>query len=316
MSDYFEPDFDPERFQSVQRLSRDLRTAARNLGDHEVRFLVDAYYMIQDDRKRAESQLKALSDAGEPSTILEWLKAQSKTLESQLKGSLDRYTQSHLMGSWMRQIYGIGPVISAGMLANIYMGMWCAECKGRSEKDCERRQKAEGVFKHIKPHRWRPVESCPTVGHIYQFAGIAGDDQNPWEEGQPRPYSEGFKTLCWKAGQSFMKFSNEPECFYGHLYRDRKRREQRQNERGRHREYALERANHVGKSTVAYSYYTKGLLPPAQVDGRARRWTVKIFLSHLHEIWYEREFGKAPPNPFAFGILKHHESQYIAPPHR
>jgi hypothetical protein len=122
----------------IRRLTRDLRRGAATLGDNEARFLVDTYYQMQENRKRAAGQERSLNASGEPHDIITWLKVQSAVLEGQIKLALDVYTKHHQMGSWMRLVYGIGPVISAGLLA------------------------------HIK------IERCPTVGHIYSYAGIAG----------------------------------------------------------------------------------------------------------------------------------------------
>src|SRR5215475_4680036 len=122
----------------IARLSRDLRRGAATLGDMEARFLVDTYYTMQENRKRAAGQERALTASGEPHEIITWLKNQNKVMEGQIRAALDVYTQAHVMGGWMRQVYGIGPVISAGLLA------------------------------HIK------IERAPTVGHIYSYAGIAG----------------------------------------------------------------------------------------------------------------------------------------------
>jgi len=122
----------------VERLTRDLRKGAATLGDTEARFLVDAYYIMQENRKRAAGQERALNASEEPHEIITWLKNQNATMEGQIKAALDVYTQNHMMGEWMRQVYGIGPVISAGLLA------------------------------HIK------IERAPTAGHIYSYAGIAG----------------------------------------------------------------------------------------------------------------------------------------------
>jgi hypothetical protein len=68
----------------------------------------------------------------------------------------------------MRSIYGIGPVISAGLLAHIYMGDWCEICRGRSEADCETRQKDTKL--KLPEHEFTPINACPTAGHIWQFA--------------------------------------------------------------------------------------------------------------------------------------------------
>jgi hypothetical protein len=67
----------------------------------------------------------------------------------------------------------------------------------------------------------------------------------------------------------------------------------------------------VGKSTEAFKHYSAGRLPPGQIDARARRYAVKLFLSHLHEVWYKAHFGKAPPLPYPIAILGH---AHIKPP--
>jgi len=342
-------DDDDLELTPIQRLTRDLRKGAATLGDTEARFLVDAYYIMQENRKRAAGQERALNASGEPHEIITWLKAQNATMEQQIKAALDVYTTHHMMGGWMRQVYGIGPVIAAGLLA------------------------------HIK------IERAPTVGHIYSYAGIAGPvtetplkraiyrvayrepvpdgvipvlrlkgtpDQatflypdghehayfqvvidtdaphpeiasstpqvigvdrsvraysgnRPWTKGEKRPWNAGFKTLCWKAGHSFMMFSNDEKCFYGKLYRNRKEREVNKNDRGEFAEVAARRVDTVGKSTDAYAAYSKGILPPAHIDAMARRFTVKIFLSHLHDEWYYRFHGKPAPAPFAIAQLGH-----------
>ena len=256
-----------EQLVSVQSLKRDIVNAALHLSDSEARFLVDYYYIAQDDRKRSTNQKRALTESQEPNAVIAWLADQSTTLEKQVLRALDRYTQGHKMGSWMRGIYGIGPVISAGLLAHI------------------------------------DITKAPTVGHIWSFAGL--DPRRTWEAGKVRPWNASLKTLCWKVGQSFMKFSNQPECVYGQLYRQRKDYEIQRNEAGGNAEVAKEKASKVGKTTDAYKSYSIGKLPPAHIDARARRWAVKIFLSHLHAEWYRRHFNQEPPKPFAIAILGH-----------
>jgi hypothetical protein len=199
----------------INRMSRDIRRAALTLGESEVRHLVDSYYTIQEDRKRSNAQLRSLVEGGEPNQVINWLSLQSGTLEKQIRSALDVYTQGHIMGSWMRGIVGIGPVISAGLLAHIYMGVWCGICHGHNPEMCKRRQ-ADKKFK-LTPHDWQPEESNPTVGHMWAFAGWAADGQKAWEKGTKRPFNDKFRVLCWKAGQSFMKLHNHPDCYYGQI---------------------------------------------------------------------------------------------------
>jgi hypothetical protein len=293
----------------ITRLSRDLREAARTLGDDEARHLVDAYYIAQENRKRAMAQERTLTEGNEPATVIDWLALSQRTIEGQIKVALDFYTQDHVMGGWMRGIYGIGPVISAGLLAHIYMGYWCAHCRGKTREEHEEFLKDKR--RKLPPHDFTPERSSPTAGHIYQYAGIAGSGQRPWEKGKKRPFNAALKTLCWKVGQSFMKFSGKPECYYGQIYRLRKEQEVEMNERGAFSAQAEIGAKRVRSTTDAYTYYSAGKLPPAHIDARARRYAVKIFLSHMHAEWYRRAFGEEPPLPYAVAHLGH---AHIVPP--
>ena len=65
------------------------------------------------------------------------------------------------------------------------------------------------------------------------------------------------------------------------------------------------KSKNIGKTTDAYKAYIQGKLPPAHIQQRAERYAVKIFLSHLHEFWYEQHYGEKPPKPFAIEILGH-----------
>ena len=253
--------------EPIMKLTKDLKAAAAQMSDDEARFLVDYYYIAQEDRKRSTNQVRALDESKEPNAVIDWLAAQSEALEEQIKKALDVYTKNHIMGSWMRQIVGIGPVISAGLLAHI------------------------------------DIEKAPTVGHIWRYAGL--DPTSKWEKGQKRPWNAGLKTLCWKAGQSFMKFSGRDDCYYGHVYRERKNFEIARNERGDNKELAEQLKEKVGKTTEAYKHFSNGLLPPGQIDARARRYAVKLFLSHLHGAWYETHFGTKPPLPYPIAHMGH-----------
>src|SRR5215510_10214882 len=108
-----------EFLEPIMRLTRDIKSAAFTLGDDEARFLVDFYYIIQEDRKRSYAQVRALETNQEPNEIITWFAGQSKRFENEIKEVLNVYTTNHEMGQYMRSIYGIGPVLSAGLLAHI-----------------------------------------------------------------------------------------------------------------------------------------------------------------------------------------------------
>lgn len=392
---------DSAGLESVQRLSKDLKEAARTLSPHEARFLVDTYYLMQEDRKRSANQVLALDTSEEPNSVLAWFTAQNAQLEKQVQSALTSFSQGHPVGRWAESITGIGPIISAGLLAHI------------------------------------DITEAPTVGHIWRFAGldptaqwlsggqvsallheiedvIAGmpaapdaeraDDapdpalvlaatllatrigrqpRNLLEQAQTdrdgeavplteaslvaaasrRPWNAGLKTLAWKVGQSFMKVQGSADDFYGSLYAQRKIYEIERNERGELADQAAAKLQKfkIGRTTDAYRWYagriTPGaalayrqalhaeaerlrlekaagnkdvkpkaprlqlvqegegipMLPPAHIDARARRWVVKLFLSHWHTAAYFQHYGVLPPKPYVLEHIAGHVHRVVMP---
>ncbi len=255
----------------LQKLSRDLKKAGEVLSDQEARFLVDTYYQMQDYRKRSDNQCRRLDTTpeDEPHELLAFFATSFRTIEQQIKSVLHEYAKSKPIGQWMLSITGIGPVITAGLLAHI------------------------------------DITKVETAGQIQAFAGL--DPTKKWEKGQIRPWNAQLKTLCWKIGQSFVKVSNNDKDVYGKIYKVRKEYEQAKNELGDYADQAANTlaVKKIGKDTDAFGYYSKGQLPPAHIQARAERYAVKIFLSHLFSVWYELDRGEKPPKPYAIAILNH-----------
>lgn len=255
----------------VQRLSRDLAMASVTLSDDEVRFLVDAYYQMQDNRIRSHGQIRSIDKAGggEPHLLLTWFADQNETLEGQIKRALERYVRGHIMGEWLISHYGIGPVIAAGLLAHL------------------------------------DINVAPTVGHWWRFAGL--DPTSKWEKKTKRPWNARLKVLCWKAGESFVMFNKHEECFYGHVYVKQKAVYAERNERGDYAARSAEilAAKNFKKDTDAYKAYSIGKFPPAHIHAMARRYAVKLFLSHLHGEMYRRVLKQEPPLPYPVAHMGH-----------
>lgn len=130
---------DTSPIDPLQRLTRDLKAAASTLSESEARYLVDYYYVMQDDRKRAHNQVRAMENsepAVEPHEIVDWVAHQTQRLEDEIKKALGSYASSKLLGRWAQEIVGIGPVIAAGLLAHI------------------------------------DITKAPAAGHIWRFAGL------------------------------------------------------------------------------------------------------------------------------------------------
>lgn len=252
----------------VLRLDRDTRQAARALGRTEARELVDMYYRLQQYRIQMTNQSRSLVAEERPHGISDHFATQVQTLERQMVSVLDEYSLVSIVGQWSRSVYGIGPVIAAGFLAHI------------------------------------DIRQAPTVGHIWRFAGL--DPTVRWEKGQRRPWNAKLKTLCWKAGDSFVKFSGRDECYYGQLYRQRKEYELARDASGGNAETAATTLDtRTFRDAELKAVYESGHLPPGRLDLRARRWAVKLFLAHWHEVAYEDHFGEPPPLPYPIAHLGH-----------
>lgn len=274
---------------AIQKLSRDLRNAAKTLGVREARYFVDTYYQLQDNRIAAANQQRALNQGAEPSDHIVWLNVQMETLEAQIRGMLDKWSGAQPMGMWARSIVGIGPVISAGLLANI------------------------------------DITRAPTVGHIWRFAGL--DPTSKWGKGQKRPWNASLKRLCWLIGESFVKVSGNPRDRYGKLYLERKAYESKKNEAFDYREQAKEHLERMKKKPAKQpaaavsseadpateeqsrkklvALLESGKLPPAALHERSKRWAVKLFLAHWHEEAYRLHYGTEPPLPYPIAHLGH-----------
>ena len=215
----------------VYRLTRDMTKALRQSGggitDSEARYLTDIYYTMQDQRVRANNQVKGLErdakkseTAAEPHEALDWTLTQFTTLEDQIARLLSIYTQMHPMAWFFDQTVGIGPVLAAGLLAHI------------------------------------DIRKAPTAGHIYSFAGL--NPETKWEKGKKRPFNADLKKLCWKIGDSFVKFSGHENGYYGKVYRERKAVEWRNNLSGQFAGQAAKKLETVkiGKDTDARAWYS------------------------------------------------------------
>lgn len=294
--------------EPTERLKQDVRAAAINLSPQEVRYLVDYYYIMQEDRKRAGNQKRALEKTGEPHSVVAWTFLTTQFIERNLKGVLQVYAEQSLPGRWAMSICGIGPIIASGLLAHV------------------------------------DIEVCPTVGKIWRFAGL--DPTVEWKEHQKRPWNARLKVICWHIGESFVKQQNNAKDIYGKLYVARKAYEWARNERGKLADQAAAKLARykIDKSKDAYKWYSgqvtveeahrvqeefaKGnrptlqtvplgeglpMLPPGHIQSRAKRWVTKLFLAHYHHVAYECRFGSPPPLPYVLEHIPGHHDM-IGPP--
>lgn len=256
-----EIDYDLFDFPMFTRLARDVRSMSADMDSNSARLVVDAYYTLQENRIAFSAQARELEKENSPHELVAFMAHNLQIMEKALKYPLERFAASTVAGEWALKQYGIGPVLAAGLAAHIN------------------------------------IAKAPTAGSIWRYAGL--DPTQTWEKGQKRPFNAELKTLCWKIGQSFMKFSGKDQCFYGHLYKQDKARRIAKNEAGEYAEFAksiLEKKNFKANQTRAK--LESGVLSDAQIDAQARRFAVKIFLSHYHAVAYQDHHGEPAPRPY------------------
>ena len=248
-------------FPLYTRFNRDVRSLAAEMDQNSTRKLVDAYYTIQENRMAFSAQARELKTQDSPSELVEFLSYNLQLMEKSLKFPLEAFAQSTVAGQWALSQYGIGPVLAAGLCAHI------------------------------------DITKAPTAGSVWRYAGL--DPTQKWEKGQKRPFNAELKTLSWKIGQSFMKFHKRDECFYGHLYKQDKDRRFSKNEAGDYADFAKEILDTKNfKANQTRSILETGILSDAQIDAQARRFAVKIFLSHYHAVAFQAHYGEPAPRPY------------------
>lgn len=264
---------------------------AHKLTAPEARLIVANYYAAQEMRKRLDMQLRHWSGKGEvdlgandadkivitdngdvamtalPSNAPRFLQLSADhwaLQEKQTQRMLKAYAESNIIGRWALSHVGVGPVIVAGLLAHL------------------------------------DITKAPSAGHFWAFAGL--DPTRKWEKGQKRPYNADLKQLGYHFGECAKRVSNNPDSYYGKLYRARKAELVASNAAGKNAERAK---TFVTRSADVKKVLAEGRLPDGNIDRQACNWVFKIFLSHLHAVMYWDHYGKAPPRPFAIQHLGH-----------
>lgn len=203
-----------------------------------------------------------------------WLKMGEKVLISKLQKWVEG-PEAPAEAKWAYDQIGIGPVIAAGLAAHI------------------------------------DLEKAKTISSLWKFAGQApGFDRK--EKGKTLAYNARLKTLCWKLGESFVKVSNKEGATYGTLYVQFKGDEVSRNENGQYAAVARRELENkkFRADTETRKRLDTGKLSDGHLHARAKRRTVKIFLSHY---WLKGREAKGLPitNPWVFDLGNHAKEHMI-----
>jgi len=328
------------QIELVRRITKDalnkIGADPTGMSKDEIRFLVSSYYAIQEMRKLLNNRASALVKQDDPASIFHFISSGIEITEKNILKFLAVASSMDEIGQWAESIRGIGPVISAGLLAHIdinkaptvghiwrFAGLdptldWLGrEKSAKLVNDLVGRgtEATDAQFVAIATAANRKVDSL--MAQVQAFAESTGKGSYLTKDNivktlAKRPWNADLKLICWKAGESFVKVSNHNEDVYGHEYAARKLVEMQKNEAGEYAQQAKIKAERVGKNTDAYKAYSQGMLPPAHIHARAKRYAVKLFLSHWHHVAYESTFGTPPPKPYILNQDGH--THYLAPP--
>jgi len=256
-----------------------------------VKILVDSYYEIQKGRIQIGNRIAMLErdyhiEEETAKLLHEKMDEQLSLTEKWIGKQLIAFAEGSVFyNTWLGETKGIGPVLASGLISGIrdinrfsnisklwkYCGLSvsnrCANCNKRIFKEEEREkwlvnnierakntkhQKKEGKFDEVAYRKKLELAICKCK--IPEIVSVASKKVS----GEPLEYSPFMRTLCWKIGEQFVKMGNR--SFYGNLYRTFREEEERKNP----------------QLTKLHRY------------NRAKRKTVKVFLSHVWIVWRQQ----------------------------
>lgn len=237
--------------------------------------------------------------------ILGPLQELEKHSERQLKSSVNFHP---LWGYWLKHIGGVGQKFTAQLIYLIKGKVHTEECQKKRDKYYSKKKPGETRAKvFLCDCPVKDIERFHSVSALWKYAGLNTeryckdcdktvaeedvfcphcDSANLWgrapkrRRGQRITWNPKLKMVCYNIGKSFVRvrssqyraYYDEYKAFYNAKYPER----------------------------------SKG-----HRDAMARRKTVKLFLSHLFEMWYRLK-GLTPPKPY---VIEHGgRVHYIPPP--
>jgi hypothetical protein len=233
-------------------------------------FLVGQYYAFQKTRIMLSNAASAFKRDGRPNTFPFYLSRRLNDLEELIGSVIKSNTPENQVQQWLQSVKGIGPIFAAGLMAK------------------------------INPEKIKSPSS------LQYYCGLT--PQSKRVRGQKCNYDPFLKTHLFKIGDSFLKLMNDDSAFYGRLFREYLKQERDRNELGDFQEQAKEALANKNWSEDSESKdtYESGMLPKGHVLARARRRVLKVFISHLAQVYYESYYpDQKIPRPYVFEHLGH-----------
>lgn len=317
------------RHGAILRLDDDVQTILRNIGPATARILVDLFYQIQKYRISTENQARSkwqAMDTGD-ARVLQMFFTNFMENEDLLKAALVHYVKEHPVAPWLLYQDQIGTVLAAGILAHVniercpqaenlfsFAGLGCKKWEPNTRRPWNAFLKMHTAFKcgesfvkgpdtfyggyfvrrKAMEVEWNDFGGSPKMPDKNRLAAVeAATEKKMTRSGvQIGRYSKKTKAWLWVNGCL-------PKGSTAEIMKCKTKAEREK--------FVEDHRMDPGKGFP--------MLPPAWVHARARRWTVKLFLSHLHEVWWWVHFGSKPLAPCAInGSFPEHSHKIDPPP--
>lgn len=332
--------------EGLASLSKETKKSAAFITDNQIRMIIDNYYQTQRFRISVANQVRAVSQEfdevpeGETPAIA-WLLKDIQNRENQIKKMIDEYAKTVPVCQWAMAIKGIGPVFAANLWSYIDMNV-CKHANqflsyaGLNDNNCPwlGKEKANKIVNEAYDHFKLKNNAPMNYDVLYRISENTGRSfetvcrgfNNRKEKSEKNltdktiltrylsipPYNIELKKVAYLIGESFCKVSNRGSL-YGRIYQERKAAETAKNENLEYKDQAdkLLSEKNYSTNTDTYKFLSEGKLSPAHINQRAKRYAVKIFLTHFFEACWIYTHHTNPPEIYPIAHQGHVD--YIPP---
>ncbi len=306
---------------------KDARHHAVDMEYKEARLILKNYYKLTDLNKVMNAHLRHLKkvygvEDGVSMMSLKYFCDNMGVLRSHMKTSLDIYTDQYLPSRWVKSIDGAGVLTASALSIHVRADkcptisqLWRFAGMAPTQQTWFTRKQAIQLIWDAQRLFGENVSSDDHINWLVAKTGRKKENfmrdlvrhkrtTSTWRALMIvltlRPWCGELRWAMQQVGRCFMRQGK----FYRDLYDERHAIETKLNNEGHYKEAAtntLNRYNHNPR-TIAYKYYSRGMLPPAHLCARALRWTEKIFLAHYFQVMKYSEEGELPPKPYIIDI--------------
>jgi len=329
----------PPKVVRLRRASKGIKEKAADMTRPEARALVSYYFKAVGLRESTKGRLRALEarnkaiseDFEEEHPMLNYVRLESSRLIDQVRQAIDIYSDANIPSRWARSFKGtpnIGPLVGAGLNAFIdpekgttasqvwrYAGFdpsckwWWNEAEVQTVLKSAKLQFGEPDLEETV--RWIAKEINVGYHSFLKRCYIPSDPNITWRSlryGIKRlPWNRKLKLICYHLGMVFLRNRDNKDHFYGQAYDYRKKFEEARNEKGYYKNMAREKLKAryatIDREGSPYLAFIEDKIPPHHVDKIARRWVIKLFLEHFHQVSFYERYGMLPPRNYRISML-------------